>query len=393
MQPHQSARSPVGQAWPGIDATPPDWAHLFKIDFDSIAHLPEAEDAVRAIDHICRDAGLWPATIAVPDAARRGNYLLAFSAHFFRECAALAPLRPACLTQPSLRGDDLFPEVSTEAALRRLTPHVLLKVETADAYVIARIRTALTSVRGVRLRAEHGGQPFQGGRNSLGYEDGTSNLAEIAIPVCPMSAPFGGQVFVPNGDQCTAGGTYLVLRRYRLDLARWRSDDVALTTPSGRHHAGNAARDRIVGRRASDGAFVDDVTGAALPDEEAFVANGPAYSHARKANPRGHGTTLFGDPIRPRRLRLLRRVFEDISAPDGSELLFMAFQRDIQTSGFEFIHNHWLMAKGFMQMADPLLDPEQGFVAPRDAGYYFVPRHDKWFGKVFFDAASESIET
>ena len=209
------------------------------------------------------------------------------------------------------------------------------------------------------------------------------------MPRCPMSAPYEGQVFVPSqGNEVTGGGTYLVLRRYKLNLERWRSRSLSLVTPEGRVHIGDAARDRIIGRRASDGAFLDEATGAALAHEAEFVARGPRYSHARKANPRSAGRTMFGKTIHPRDIRILRRVFEDRRKPDGSELIFMAFQDDIQDNGLEFIHNHWLMARGFMQMADPLLDPERGFVQPLDAGYYFVPRYQNWFGEVFFEAAA-----
>lgn len=53
-------------------------------------------------------------------------------------------------------------------------------------------------------------------------------------------------------------------------------------------------------------------------------------------------------------------------------MVFLAFQADIQRDGFEYVHNEWLMADGFLGGRDALLDPEAGFIEVIDGCYYVV---------------------
>ncbi|MFI5658239.1 Dyp-type peroxidase [Streptomyces sp. NPDC051684] len=134
-------------------------------------------------------------------------------------------------------------------------------------------------------------------RNLFGFLDGTANPA-------PADAP--RHVHVANGPD--RGGSYLVYRRIRMDLAAFAALD-------------RGRQERIMGRHRVDGAPLggrrehDEVNlFAKRPDGEYVV---PADAHVRLAHPRLDGGA-----------QMLRRGYSYADAADDQGLLFLAYMKD-----------------------------------------------------------------
>jgi deferrochelatase/peroxidase EfeB len=150
-------------------------------------------------------------------------------------------------------------------------------------------------------------------RNLQGFKDGTANPR-------PTDPEFSDIVWVQPADEPSwlRGGTFLVIRRIRMDLERWNATPVA-------------EQERTIGRTKGTGAPLSGGGEHDLVDLRAADANGellmPTHSHVRLTNPDLNGGH-----------RMLRRGYSyhnplSYSAADDSGtvdagLFFMAYVRD-----------------------------------------------------------------
>ncbi|OZD54405.1 hypothetical protein CH252_08905 [Rhodococcus sp. 06-1477-1B] len=208
--------------------------------------------------------------------------------------AALPVFASDAPLDPALSGGDILVAAygSDAAILHGVVAHVLAAVPSA---------TTRWSQAGVRGAGE--GTIV---RNPLGYHDG------IIVP--HGESELDANVWIADGP--AAGGTIAVIRRLRLDVARFRgqSDD---------------RQDAIVGRRRLDGSplsgggLTDAVDLRAKTPEGEYLV--PARAHARAAHPSFTGSAL-----------MLRRgyAYSNAVAPGADPddgLLFMCFQNDLDT--------------------------------------------------------------
>ncbi len=358
-----------------IDAPRRPHAAVVKLDVAA----SRREDAIGAVGALFDE---------LSEEVHAGAALVGVSARFFRGALSFgrdlpgAPSRfgiarppPRCLRRPRIRGDERWPAVSTLERIAANESDLLVLVERASAAAVARIeRLARSGGLIVRDRIHCFHPPD--GRTALGYVDGLSNLQDLRAA---HRERYRDHVFVgeANGEHpAYAGGTYLVYRRYRLHLRRWRSDDFSVVDRDGVRHQGDDARDRAIGRARDSGEVVADQRRLGREPDRGEAALAVPESHVRHANPRGRAETQFGAAVVPRDVRVLRRSYRVAGCvqPDTEDMAFLCFQADIQRGGFEYINNQWLLPGGFMGRRDALMDPASGVVEPVDGCYYFVPR-------------------
>lgn len=190
----------------------------------------------------------------------------------------------------------------------------------------------------------HVGLRLSSNRDHLGFIDGTSNLQELT------PAEFEQTVFVQDiDDPQFAGGTYIVLRKYREEAYFW-------------HELPPNVQEQFIGRKRETGAFLD---GRQVFTEKAWQAT-PALAHIRCANPR------VAEPGRFEwRERMFRRSIPYTTrSPSGDEergLLFLALARD-PCEQVERLHNVRMQPKSGRR--DLLLS--SGYAVPlRSTCYYF----------------------
>ncbi|MFI9588653.1 Dyp-type peroxidase [Streptomyces sp. NPDC052236] len=139
-------------------------------------------------------------------------------------------------------------------------------------------------------------------RNLLGFLDG------IVVP--RTGRELDQEVWLPAPAR-VRGGTVMVVRRLRLDVARFLAQDLA-------------QQEGAIGRRREDGAPLSGGGPDAPMDLGAKSAQGrylvPAMAHARRANPNGTGSGL-----------MLRRGYSYANGPQDRGLLFICFQRELRT--------------------------------------------------------------
>lgn len=194
---------------------------------------------------------------------------------------------------PALSGGDILVAAyaSDASVLHGVVSHVIAAVPTA---------TRRWTQSGVRGAGE--GTIV---RNPLGYHDG------IIVP--HGQAELDAGVWIADGP--AAGGTIAVIRRLRLDVARFRGET-------------DARQDAIVGRERrsgvplSGGSQTDPVDLTAKTPEGEYLV--PARSHARAAHP-----SFTGSPLMLRRGYAYSNAVASGAPDDG--LLFMCFQNDLET--------------------------------------------------------------
>ncbi len=191
---------------------------------------------------------------------------------------------------------------------------LMVQVCAGDPLVVSLAAESVRARLGARVRWRQSG--FRGpkygpaGRNLLGFLDG------IVQPGTEPDLPVNVWLSEP------AGATIAVVRRIRLDVARF------LALPL-------AEQERIVGRRRADGAPLSGGGPGAAADLSAKTPDGhwmiPADSHVRLAHPLPAGVDL-----------MLRRPYTYDNGPDDRGLLFISFQRDLRT----FAATHLRMDEG-----------------------------------------------
>lgn len=142
-------------------------------------------------------------------------------------------------------------------------------------------------------------------RNLMGQIDGTANLA-VDDPL------FDETVWAADTQpEWLRGGSYVALRRIRMDLDAWN----AMTVEQ---------QERVIGRFKDSGAPLNGTEeadpvdlSAQTPERELVI---PADAHVRLSNPQN-----------TRGARIQRRSFSYDDGSDGAGLLFMAWQADPRT--------------------------------------------------------------
>jgi len=191
----------------------------------------------------------------------------------------------------SHRGGDLWVQVcgsdplATGMAAARVQEHL------AEA---ATLRWAQRGWRGTYERTPDGNEA---GRNLQGFQDG--------IVVARTADELREGVWLSE-PAMLRGGSIAVVRRFRMDLARWRA-------------LGVAGQEAAVGRRRGSSLAL---SGGAKVDLGAKTADGryrvPADAHVRRANPLDVGVPV-----------MLRRSYS-IDTPEPG-LLFVSFQNSLRT--------------------------------------------------------------
>lgn len=216
--------------------------------------------------------------------------------------------RPVQALGPKLPGAEDLPEFHSDEELsdQMRGGDLFVSCYSSDPNdVLAALREVGSAVDGMSLRwlqrcfRPHGEGTIA--RNPLTFYDG------IIVPRTPEE--LSEHVWLPEGP--TASGTILVVRRMRLATERFHDEPVS-------------AQEEIIGRRRCDGAPLSGGGQHAQVDLRARSPEGelltPDGSHVRSAHPSFTGSHL-----------MLRRsyAFDNGGADHG--LLFMCFQRDLQT--------------------------------------------------------------
>lgn len=149
-------------------------------------------------------------------------------------------------------------------------------------------------------------------RNLMGQVDGTGNPK-------PSESDFEERIFVPRSGADSAswmaGGSYAVVRRIRMLLDDWDEQS-------------QAAQEKVIGRRKSDGAPLTGGSEETEPDLDKRNADGSpvisADAHVRVTAPETNGGAAM-----LRRPFSYHDGFRDDGAPDAG-LLFIAWQADPQ---------------------------------------------------------------
>lgn len=240
----------------------------------------------------------------------------------FLDRAGLADRRPEPLEDlPGFEADRLDPALCGGDLMLHVGAEDPLVVSAVVEHLLGLVREHTTvrwSLPGFQRAAATAADPAATPRNLMGQVDGTVNPA-------PAEARFGPQVLAAHPDGGASwmdGGTYVVVRRIRMLLDDWFDLE-----PD--------ARERVVGRRLSDGAPLGGDREDALPDLAARGADGQpviaADAHIRLASPE---RTLGA--------RMLRRGFNyDLGWAGGRRdagLLFTAWQADPRT-GFTAVQH------------------------------------------------------
>jgi deferrochelatase/peroxidase EfeB len=271
-------RIPIADRGPG---------HSYRPSFDP-RHQPGI--ATSQLDHVAFGAFDLPTAplAAWWDAAARlmrsgVTVTLGLGPGWFRGARRAA--RPVALRElPAFRGDALEPA--------RGGGDLCAQVCAADASLaagaldeLAELATLRWTVQGF-LPRDPGDDPRGRPRDLLGFKSGTANPSR--------GRDLDRHVWAGRGERTwMAGGTFLVVRTIRIDLAAWRALPVA-------------AQERVIGRHQGSGAPL-----GAQREFDPLPAE-PAGTHARLASREANGG-----------ITMLRRSY---STEDG--LLFLAFMRD-----------------------------------------------------------------
>lgn len=395
----------------GVDNKQNERAILFKIDILSNNRAA----AIELLSEFCSKLKSLPLLISFgkniseESQPAKPTVLFGFSARFFKgpltderdriRHATRFDIKmpvPYCLRQMRAREDNRFKELCSQELIAAKESDILILFEFSDRdrelsdLVVDELKM-LHCQKKINLKSIHEGFFPPDGIGALGVKEGISNLQDVRARQPDL---YREHIFVRNaeaGDEEYDGGSYLVFRKYNIDVERWFGDALTIKDNTGTEHCADKARNMALGRSAENNLVVDGATGRCLESErdEGQTIHSFDESHIKQANPRGKGKTNFGAEVSVKNARILRRSFscqeiEPLTGKTIEGLLFLCFQKDIQSYGFEFIHNEWLMSR-FYGGRDRLLDPESKIVEPVDGCYYFCPPFSEFPGDVFFN--------
>lgn len=380
-----------GAASPGLftGVDTPQAPHLLAVQLDLPDH--DLAAACRRVETVCaalQDLGVSPGFADPGPVPPATTYLVGASVKFVK--GDWSPWRddedhsprwgrrvrcPRSLQTMNAKRDGEFSAFRSGADRTAHETDLVILLEGTDPAALAAIAARLEVVAGTTLR-RHTGALRTENRDPFGFHDGVSNLQSLRT-----DDPAKYLSYLMHTEDWLTDGTYLVLRKYRLHVDRLAGTAPVAIPDSDGDPTRTMLPEQVIGRCRPCGAVVHGDSGIHLPAAPDEVQGAAAHpqSHLRKANPRGYGHTNFGHDVQVPDARILRRgyPYRDNSAGEVEEgLLFLAFQADIQETGFEFIHNEWMMSD-FNGAPDPLLAPEAGLVEPLTGCYYFVPRDQR----------------
>ncbi|MBS4753558.1 Dyp-type peroxidase [Nocardioides sp. zg-ZUI104] len=347
---------PEGNHQPGV-VTPPQ-AHLALVGWDlhedaTVEHLARM---MRLLSDDARRLGQGEGALAdtEPELAAHPSRLtvtFGFGPRVLRDLVP-ASRRPALAELPEFSRDRLRPEWGQSDVVAQiccddpLTLAHARRMLVKDARAFADVRWIQQGFRNARGTLSQGTTM----RNLMGQVDGTVNLAEAEPDFAPLVWADG-----TSGPEAFAGGTFLVVRRIRMQLERWDRVD-------------RVGREAVVGRRLDTGA---PLTGEAEFDEPDFEATDrfgfPVIDPASHIARVRHTTPAE---------RFLRRSYnytepdDARSSGEDSGLLFLAFAADparqfvpVQQRMDEVDRlNDWIVTIGSAVYAVPPAAAEGGYV-------------------------------
>ncbi len=272
-----------------------------------VVDLPDLPTSPRSVREVCARAGAavtavteHGATAGLPDGPRDLTVTVGLGP---RLVAAVDAALPGAEELPDFAGDEAIPAAHRGGDLLVAA----YSSDPNDAELAA--QWLADELPGSRPRWSQRGFRAPGTgtvtRSPIGFHDG------VIVPRTP--AELAEHVWIPDGP--LAGGTVCVIRRLRLDTARFRAE------PLDRQEA-------VIGRRRDDGSPLSGGGPEAEVDVLAKAPTGelltPPRSHARAAHP------SFTDS----RLMLRRGYAYDNGTADGvrdAGLLFVCFQQDLRT--------------------------------------------------------------
>ena len=229
---------------------------------------------------------------------------LGLGASFF-DRLSLQPQRPSRLTAlPAFAGDALVAGYTDgDLALQ-----VCAADDATATAAVAELRAqsaGLVTERSTQVGFRAATARGETGRNLMGFKDGTVN-PPFADGLTADQVLWVGS----EGPAWLQGGSYLVMRRIRLDLAAWEQTSIT-------------AQEAVIGRDKETGA---PLTGTRERDRADFGERDaagnlviPADAHIRRARPRQNGGA-----------RILRRGYNYQDAANDAGLIFLSYQRDPQ---------------------------------------------------------------
>ncbi|HKF62948.1 MAG TPA: hypothetical protein VKB42_16405 [Dongiaceae bacterium] len=293
---------------------------------------------------------------------------------------------------------------------------ILLQIECENEFVaidfLDAIRERVIDPNGLLISSIQRGASRRDGKAHIGFFDGTSNLREMMrsdpvgyrakIYLPTPSAAYPGQPIEVRDDPRYDGGSYLVYRKYLVNLDLWYSDDFQVTDFYGKVFKGEEARHHAIGRDPHTGKAISRMSNKLLEPEPDHTEINLGYNEAHALKARGGATAPFMGPFPPvpvghanafntQDIRIRRRgiSFSEVNPQTGKVdygLHFVCFQNNIQQTGFEFINNIWLINPDFRCSVDGLMNPVGKIVTPLEGAYYFVPPEQHSYpGDVFFE--------
>ena len=173
-----------------------------------------------------------------------------------------------------------------------------------------RIRTNVVVPHGLELAMPLDESNARGdGRDLIGWHDPISNMDDLIEKepqyyrskiYLPHPAPgFPGENMKNRDELRYDGGTYLVHRKYALNLEKWNADEFSITDSFGRTFTGEEARNRALGRDRVTGRVIRGSDGALLePEYDSQEAN-LASVDAHIIMARGGSPAPFAGPFPP----------------------------------------------------------------------------------------------
>jgi deferrochelatase/peroxidase EfeB len=248
-------------------------------------------------------AGRGPASLTVAFGLGSGVFDHRFGLSAQRPAGlSVLPPFPGDRLDPGLCGGDLMVQACAEDAM--VAFHAV-RALTRLAGGVARVRWMQAGF-GASAAQHAAGTP----RNLFGQKDGTDN------PM-PGTLGFAGTVWVDRGErpEWMRGGTYLCVRRIRMDLDRWDATPLP-------------GQEAVIGRGKASGAPLSGGGEHSPPDFAARRADGslviPADSHVRLSHPAFNaGAAMY------RRGYSYDNGYDPRSARCDAGLLFLAYVADV----------------------------------------------------------------
>ena len=285
-------------------------------------------------------------------------------------CAGEHPPLSACVAWGTRLFDRLPSKpadlaIATPSGATPLDSDLAIYVMAREEAKLAELKRQLCTACGGQLTAvtcQHGFQR-RDGRELGGFLDGLRNARNDRERVV-----FVDRDETPEEPEAAEGGSYMVTMRILQNLDTWAGVD-------------QAAQERIIGRRKSDGSRLDVPEGTAVEQEGEITVGGALTldAHIAKAGPRG---------VARDQVRIFRRglPFSELTPAGQCEtgLLFVSFQGSMQQ--FRTISDEWM---GNGDFPDPSTNTDalfrDGHATITTIGCFFVPAFQSDFpGAHFF---------